>query len=98
MIYPGLPVAIERQPGIVQRRYQVASDIPDVAGVIVHSFQNILDVASVQLQERTFYHVMRDVFAVTRIVGLVEQIASTIMLISSLMVSALPGFCSMRNS
>ena len=87
MIYPGLPVPVERQPGIVQRRYDIAPDIPDVAGAVVHGFQNVLDVRNV------LFTTSRGTSSpFNRIAGLVEQIASTIMLISSLMISALPDY------
>ena len=64
VIDPGLPVAVERQPGIIQRRYEVTSYIADIAGIFVHSFKDVLDVTAVQLQESAFHDLMRNVLAV----------------------------------
>lgn len=64
MIDPGLPVAVERQPGIIQRRYQVAADIPDIADVVVHCVKNILNVAAVEFQKHAFHNVMWYVLSV----------------------------------
>ena len=87
VIDPGLPVAVERQPGIIQRRYQVTADIPDIADVVVHCFKDILNVAAVEFQTCG----MSSPF--TRIVGFAEHTVSTIMSINSRMVSFFSGFC-----
>ncbi len=63
VIDPGLPVTVERQPGIIQRRYQVAADIPDIADVVVHCVKNILNVAAVEFQKCAFHNVMWYVLA-----------------------------------
>ena len=64
VIDPGLPVAVERQPGIIQRRYQVTADIPDIADVVVHCVKNILNVAAVEFQKHAFHNVMWYVLSV----------------------------------
>ena len=64
VIDPGLPVAIERQPGIVQRRYQVTADIPDITDVVVHCFKNIFNVTAVEFQKHAFHNVMWYVLSV----------------------------------
>jgi len=64
VIDPGLPVAVERQPGIVQRRYQVTADIPDITDVVVHCFKNIFNVTAVEFQKHAFHNVMWYVLSV----------------------------------
>ena len=64
VIDPGLPVAVERHPGIIQRRYHVTADIPDIADVVVHCVKNILNVAAVEFQKHAFHNVMWYVLSV----------------------------------
>ena len=59
VVHQGRIVAVDGGRGVIQGSQQIFLDVADIGGVLPHTFQHILDVGTVQLQEPGFDHFRR---------------------------------------
>ena len=64
MVDEGGVVIVYRQRGVIQSGQKVCPDIADVRRVLVHCFQNVLNVAAIQLEKAGFDYLLRHILAV----------------------------------